>query len=148
MLKTVLCAALAAALAGIGLAARDASRADDGVAADAVLTLSSGAVAAGASFASGSGQLDYMAQPHSVRVSGLSAVDSAAAKTGATALVYNLKALKDFDGIYRAFDPGATVVGGVAYLKNQKGVVIKLNTASTDLCFKLSASGVTLKVQS
>lgn len=152
MSKTFLSAALAAVLAAGSLAVPAASRADEAVAQvpDAAITLSGGAVAAGIGFVWGSGQLDYDGAPHAVKVSGLSVIDVGAAKYSATGSVYNLKALKDFNGTYTAFAAGATIAGGggVAYLKNQNGVVIKLNSTSAGLRFNLSADGVTLKVES
>jgi len=151
MSNTLLTAALAAVLIAGGVAV-PISRADDAAspAPDAALSLSGGAVAAGVGYVWGSGQLDYQGAPHAVKVSGLSVLDVGGAKISATGSVYHLKALKDFNGTYTAFAAGATIAGGggVAYLKNQNGVVIKLNSTSTGLRFNLSANGVTLKVAS
>ena len=147
MSKLFLKAALAAVLlAGVVPAA---SRADN-AAPDGALSLSGGAIAAGIGFVWGSGSLTFQGAPHPVKVTGLSVVDVGAAKIDASGSVYHLKALKDFNGTYTAFAAGATVAGGggAAYLKNQNGVVIKLNSTSTGLRFNLSASGVTLKVTS
>jgi hypothetical protein len=152
MSKTFLSAALAAIIVAGGLAAPASSRAGDDAspAPDATLALSGGAVAAGVGFVWGSGQLDYKGTPHAVKVSGLSIVDVGAAKIDASGSVYHLKALKDFSGTYTAFAAGATVAGGggVAYLRNQNGVVIKLNSTSAGMRLNLSANGVTLKVES
>jgi hypothetical protein len=152
MSRTFLSAVLAAVLVAGGLAAPTLSRADDAAtpAPDAALNLSGGALAAGVGFVCGSGQLDYRGAPHAVKVSGLSVLDVGAAKLSASGSVYNLKTLKDFDGVYTAFAAGATIAGGggVAYLRNQHGVVIKLNSTSAGLRFNLSANGVTLKVES
>ena len=148
MSKTLLSTALAAILIAGGLAV-PASRAQDAPP-DGALSLSGGAVAAGIGFTWGSGTLTYQGAPHAVKVSGLSVVDVGAAKIDASGSVYHLKSLKDFDGTYTTFAAGATIAGGggAAYLKNQNGVVIKLNSTSTGLRFNLSASGVTLKVAS
>ena len=152
MYRPFLTAALATIVA-IGVAAAPvASLADDAqpAAPDAMLSLSGGAVAAGVGFVWGSGQLDYRGAPHAVKISGLSVADVGAAKIDASGSVYHLKSLDDFNGTYTAFAAGATVAGGggVAYLKNQNGVVIKLNSTSTGLRLNLSASGVTLRVES
>ena len=151
MSKTFVSAALAAVLIAGGLAAPSAPRAQEASApaADATLSLSGHAVAAGVGFSWGSGHLDYMGKAHAVKISGLSVLDVGAANISATGSVYNLKALKDFNGTYLAFSAGATVAGGggLAYLKNQNGVVIKLNSTSAGLRFNLSANGVTLKVK-
>lgn len=154
MSKTLLTAALAAAILTGGIAAPFAAQAEDAVPAsapaDGALSLSGGAIAAGIGFTWGSGQLEYKGQPYSVKVSGLSVIDVGVAKIDASGSVYNLKDLKDFDGTYTTFAAGATVAGGggVAYLRNQHGVVIKLNSTSAGLRFNLSASGVELKLQS
>lgn len=117
--------------------------------ADGALTLSGGAVAAGIGFVWGSGELDYQGQSHPVKVSGLSVIDVGAAKLSASGSVYNLKSLQDFDGIYTTFSAGATIAGGggVAYLRNEHGVVIKLHNTSEGLRLNLSADGVKLKVE-
>jgi hypothetical protein len=152
MSKTLLTAALAAAILTCGVAAPLAAQAEDAAPApaDGALSLSGGAVAAGIGFVWGSGQLDYQGQPYAVKVSGLSVVDVGVAKIDASGSVYNLKNIKDFDGTYTTFAAGATVAGGggVAYLRNQHGVVIKLNSTSAGLRFNLSANGVELKLQS
>jgi hypothetical protein len=147
MSKPFLAAAFATILA---VAAPLVSHAQDAPAPapDATLSLSGGAVAAGVGFVWGSGELDYKGAPHAVKVSGLSVVDVGAAKLDASGSVYHLKALKDFNGTYTTFAAGATIAGGggAAYLRNQNGVVIKLNTTSAGLRLNLSASGVSLKV--
>jgi len=137
-------AVLSAALAPNALA-QDAQPAPD-----AAISLSGGAVAAGVGYVWGSGQLTFDGSPYSFKVSGLSIVDVGVAKIDAAGAVYNLKHLNDFDGTYTAFAAGATVAGGggVAYLRNQNGVVIKLNSTSAGLRFNLSANGVTLKLES
>src|SRR5262249_11763762 len=136
MPKTFRNTALAAILIA-GLAAPIASRAADETAPapDANITFSGGAVAAGVGFVWGSGQLDSKGAPHPVKVSGLSIVDVGAAKITAGGSVYHLQSLKDFDGTYTTFSAGATIAGGggVAYLRNQNGVVIKLMSTSSGL---------------
>ena len=53
------------------------------------------------------------------------------------------------DGAYTAFSLGATVAGGgVAYLRNQNGVVIRIDSTTAGLRFNLAPSGVTLKLKS
>jgi hypothetical protein len=117
---------------------------------DAQLSLSGGAVAAGIGFVWGSGHLDFGGVSHRVKISGLSIVDVGAAKIDAHGSVYHLKKLSDFNGAYTTFAAGATIAGGggVAYLRNQNGVVIRLDSATEGLRFNLSASGVTLKASS
>lgn len=152
MKKTALIALATAVVLAGGLAGAPLpSQAQEAAkAADAALTFSGGAVAAGIGFVWGSGQLEYQGETHPVKISGLSVVDVGAAKLDASGSVYNLKRLQDFDGIYTTFSAGATIAGGggVAYLRNQNGVVIKLNSTSEGLRLNLSADGVKLKLES
>jgi len=117
---------------------------------DGQLRLTGGAVAAGIGYVWGSGRLDFDGGVHTVKISGLSIVDVGAAKIDAHGGVYNLKKLSDFNGTYTTFAAGATIAGGggVAYLRNQNGVVIRLDSTTEGLRLNLSASGVTLKVRS
>jgi len=117
---------------------------------DGQLKLTGGAVAAGVGYIWGSGRLDFGGGVHRIKISGLSIVDVGAAKIDARGSVYHLKQLSDFNGTYTTFAAGATIAGGggVAYLRNQNGVVIRLDSATEGLRFNLSASGVTLKVKS
>ncbi len=117
---------------------------------DGQLRLTGGAVAAGIGYVWGSGRLDFDGAAHRVKISGLSIVDVGAAKIDAHGQVYHLKKLSDFNGTYTAFAAGATIAGGggIAYLRNQNGVVIRLDSTTEGLRFNLSTSGVTLKVKS
>jgi len=117
---------------------------------DGQLSLSGGSVAAGIGYVWGSGQLDFGGAAHTVNISGLSIIDVGVAKIDARGSVYHLKKLSDFNGVYTTFAAGATIAGGggVAYLRNQNGVVIRLDSTTEGLRFNLSASGVTLKVAS
>lgn len=142
-------AALTAGVAGLQPAQAQPA-ATEARAPDATLSLEGGSVAAGAGYVWGSGTLDFGGAPHKVKVSGLSIADVGAAKISASGSVYNLKNISDFNGTYTTFAAGATVAGGggVAYLRNQNGVVIRLDSTTEGLRLNLSASGVTLKVQS
>ena len=149
--NTLIALAAAVVLAGGMATAPLPSQAQEvAKAADGALTFSGGAVAAGVGFVWGSGELQYKGEFHPVKVSGLSVIDVGAARLDASGTVYNLKRLEDFDGIYTTFSAGATVAGGggVAYLRNQHGVVIKLNSTSEGLRFNLSADGIKLKIES
>ena len=148
---------LSAGLAALGLLTAATSlpqatwaQTEAAAAPDGQLRLTGGAVAAGIGYVWGSGRLDFGGAAHSVKISGLSIVDVGAAKIDAQGGVYNLKKLSDFNGTYTTFAAGATIAGGggVAYLRNQNGVVIRLDSTTEGLRFNLSASGVTLKVKS
>jgi hypothetical protein len=116
---------------------------------DATLELSGGAFAAGIGFEWGHGQVEYHGQKHHFSLSGLSIVDVGVATITADGLVYNLRDLQDLNGNYLAATAGLTVAGGgeADYLKNEKGVVIKLLGTSKGLRFNLSANGMRVKLQ-
>jgi Envelope integrity protein A len=116
---------------------------------DATIELSGGAVAAGIGYQWGHGDVVYQGQKHRFGLSGLSIVDVGASSYTASGVVYNLHNLADLSGHYAAAGAGLTVAGGgeADYLKNEKGVVIKLLAASKGLRFNLSASGVTIDLK-
>ena len=158
VLQLSVCAAVVALLSGFAATqsalAHDVSS-DSALAAaeagpDATLSLSGTAVAAGVGFVWGEGELDYNGAPHAVDISGLTIVDVGAAKISASGSVYHMNRIEDFDGTYTAFAAGATIAGGggVAYLRNQNGVVIRIDSTTTGLRFNFSPSGITLKLRS
>ena len=116
---------------------------------DATVELSGGAVAAGIGFEWGHGDLVYQGQKHRFSLSGLSIVDVGVANITASGVVYNLHNLEDLNGNFVAGGAGLTVAGGgeADYLRNEKGVVIKLLATSKGLRFNLSGDGVKIKLQ-
>src|SRR5262247_1466087 len=79
---------------------------------DAIITLSTGSVAAGVGFTWGSGVLVYQGKEHPIRIDGLSVGDVGISKASATGKVYHLRKLSDLEGTYTAGSAGATVGGG------------------------------------
>ena len=63
--------------------------------------------------------------------------------------VYNLAKPSDLTGNYSTATAGVTIVegGSVAYLKNDKGVVIKLHSQTGGLRFNLAAEGTKITLQ-
>jgi hypothetical protein len=148
-------ASLMASALLFGFAASHAEDASDaGSAADAqpdgTVTLSGGSVAAGIGYVWGHGDLSYGGESHPFKISGLSIVDVGAASISASGHVYNLKKLADFSGNYVEVSAGVTVAGGgsAAYLKNENGVVIKLESTTVGLRFNLSGDGVKVTLKS
>ena len=66
-------------------------------------------MAAGVGLDWGSGTLTYKGKDYPVEVKGLSAGNVGATKIEASGKVYNLKALKDFDGNYTGVAAGASI---------------------------------------
>lgn len=152
MRKLVPSAVICALLCSVALANSDESSspvASDALP-DATASFTGGSVAAGVGYAWGHGKLDYQNTGHRFTISGLSIVDVGAAHISAVGYVYNLKNLGDFAGSYSAVGAGGTLGGGgsVAYLKNEHGVVIKVQSSTEGLRFNLAASGVTVKLKS
>jgi Envelope integrity protein A len=116
---------------------------------DATVELSGGAVAAGIGFQWGHGDIVYQGQKHHFSLSGLSIVDVGIANLTASGVVYNLHNLQDVNGNYVAATAGLTVAGGgeADYLRNEKGVVIKLLATSKGVRFNLSANGMKIQLK-
>jgi hypothetical protein len=116
---------------------------------DATVEFSGGAVAAGIGYQWGHGDVIYQGQKHRFSVSGLSIVDVGIVNISGSGVVYNLHNLQDLDGNYVAATAGLTVAGGgeADYLRNEKGVVIKVLGTSKGLRFNLSANGMKVQLQ-
>jgi hypothetical protein len=108
--------------------------------------LSGGSVAVGIGYTWGHGTLYYSQdqKQYKFKLSGVSVVDVGAAGISAEGEVYNLSNPADLSGNFTAVTAGLTVIegGSVAYLKNEKGVVIKLHSQTGGLRFNLSANGM------
>jgi hypothetical protein len=115
---------------------------------DATVWLEGGAAVAGAGFAWGHGQIHYKRNHHGFSISGLSIADVHAASISATGMVMRLRQLSDFSGDYSGLGAEATATGdgSATYLKNERGVVIKLVAADAGLRFKVSVKGVRVKL--
>lgn len=115
----------------------------------ATIELSGGAVAAGIGFQWGHGDVVFQGQKHRFSVSGLSIVDVGASSYTASGLVYNLHDINDLNGNFVQASAGMTIAGGGSadYLRNEKGVVIKLLESQKGLRFNLSASGMKVQLQ-
>ena len=137
------------------LAAGDASSTPPPIADTAIpsayVWLSGGSVALGIGYTWGHGTLYYSkdAKQYRFKLSGISIVDVGAAGINAEGEVYNLTSPADISGNYSAVTAGLTVIegGSVAYLKNEKGVVIKLHSQTGGLRFNLSANGMKIALQ-
>src|SRR6202047_529065 len=133
-----------------GVAAADSASAPPPVAEGAIpsayVWLSGGSVAIGIGYTWGHGTLYYSKdqKEYKFKLSGISVVDVGGAAITAEGEVYNLATPADLSGNYSAVTAGLTIIegGSVAYLKNDKGVVIKLHSQTGGLRFNLSASGM------
>src|ERR1700721_153872 len=107
---------------------------------------SGGSVAIGIGYTWGHGTLYYSKdqKQYKFKLSGVSIADVGGAGINAEGEVYNLSSPADLSGDYTAVTAGVTIIegGSVAYLKNQKGVVIKLHSQTGGLRFNLSTNGM------
>jgi hypothetical protein len=132
------------------LAAGDASSTPppvaDGAIPSAYVWLSGGSVAVGIGYTWGHGTLYYSKdqKQYKFKLSGISVVDVGATGLNAEGEVYNLTSPADLDGNFTAVTAGLTIVegGSVAWLRNEKGVVVKLHSQTGGLRFNLSANGM------
>jgi hypothetical protein len=113
--------------------------------------LSGGVVAVGIGFSWGHGTLYYSKdqKQYKFKISGVSVADVGGAGITAEGEVYNLTSPADLGGDYSAVTAGVTIIegGSVAYLKNDKGVVIKLHSQTGGVRFNLSANGMKVTLQ-
>lgn len=124
----------------------------EGAIPSAYLWLSGGTVAVGIGYTWGHGTLYFSKdqRQYTFKLSGVSIVDVGGAGINAEGEVYNLNSPADINGDYKAVTAGVTLIegGSLAYLKNDKGVVIKLHSQTGGLRFNLSANGMKITLQS
>jgi len=123
----------------------------EGAIPSAYVWLSGGSVAVGIGYTWGHGTLYYSKdqKQYKFKLSGVSVADVGGAGINAEGEVYNLTNPADLSGDYSAVTAGVTIIAGgsVAYLKNQKGVIIKLHSQTGGLRFNLSANDVHITLQ-
>jgi hypothetical protein len=123
----------------------------DGAIPSGYVWLSGGSVAVGIGYTWGHGTLYYSQdqKQYKFKLSGVSVVDVGGAGITAEGEVYNLATPADLSGNFSAVTAGLTIIegGSVAYLKNDKGVVIKLHSQTGGLRFNLSANGMRITLQ-
>jgi hypothetical protein len=139
----------------VAVASGDASSASPPVSEQSIpsayVWLSGGVVGVGIGYTWGHGTLYYSKdqKQYKFKLSGVSVADVGGAGITAEGEVYNLASPADLSGNYSAVTAGLTVGAGgsVAYLKNEKGVVIKLHSQTGGLRFNLSAEGMHVTLQ-
>jgi len=141
---------VATLFASTALAAGDAASTPppiaDGAIPSAYVWLSGGSVAVGIGYTWAHGTLYYSKdqKQYKFKLSGISVVDVGASGLNAEGEVYNLTSPADLNGNFTAVTAGLTIVegGSVAWLRNEKGVVVKLHSQTGGLRFNLSANGM------
>src|SRR3984885_3498238 len=138
----------------VAVAAGDAASAPpvaEGAIPSGYVWLSGGVIAVGIGYSWGHGTLYYSKdqKEYKFKISGVSVADVGGAGITAEGEVYNLTSPADLGGDYSAVTAGVTIIegGSVAYLKNDKGVVIKLHSQTGGVRFNLSANGMHVTLQ-
>ncbi|WP_413991118.1 hypothetical protein ACMDCR_03085 [Labrys okinawensis] len=96
----------------------------------------------------GSGRLSFRGKSYPIKVVGLGVGGIGLSKLTATGTVYDLNRLADFEGLYGQIRLGwalANKGGGYLWLKNGKGVVLKLKTRRQGLMLAGGADGVNIR---
>jgi hypothetical protein len=115
----------------------------------ATLRLSGKSVSAGVGWSWGHGTLNYKGKAHRFKVDGLEVGAVGASSISATANVYHLTKLQDFNGTYTSVAAGATAGGGAeaAAMRNQNGVVIHLKATTRGVELKAGVDGLKLQLE-
>ena len=115
----------------------------------ATFWLEGGITPAGAGFVWGHGEISYQGSSHAFRLSGLSIADIGAASICADGSVAHLRRLSDFSGSYSASIPEPPVAGSdpVTFLKNERGVVMKLTATDAAWRIHLQVNGLRVRLE-
>lgn len=114
----------------------------------AAFWLEGGTTCAGAGFAWGHGEINYQRSNHAFRLSGLSIADIDAAGISANGSVMHLRQLSDFAGSYSASTVGPGAGNDpVTYLKNERGVVMKLTATDASWRINLLVNGLRVRLK-
>jgi hypothetical protein len=110
------------------------------------LTMSSWKVAFIGSAGQSKGVLSYGGKSRKFKMTGLGIGGVGLSSSDATGIVYNMKSADDFLGTYSSGRSGVTVGGEIIkdkmlWLKNEKGVKIKLKTTKEGLELNLGTDG-------
>ncbi len=98
----------------------------------------------------GGGTLAFKGKEYPFKLGGLSlGANVGVSKMSATGEVYDLKKVSDFPGIYTKLDASVAAGGGVGglHLKNENGVIMRLESRTKGLQLNLGMSGVTVTMQ-
>ena len=98
----------------------------------------------------GSGTLTFHGKKYPFKLKGLSAgVNVGISKMSATGAVYDLKQVAQFPGTYIKFESSVALGGGMGglHLKNENGVIMRLQSRTEGLQLNLGMSGVKVTME-
>jgi hypothetical protein len=117
--------------------------------ASAAFWLEGGITCAGSGFVWGNGEISYQGRNYAFRLSGLSIANIGAASVCANGSVMHLRRLSDFSGSYSASLPERAAAGRdpVTFLKNERGVVMKLTATDAAWRINLQVNGLRVRLK-
>jgi len=117
--------------------------------ADAILQITQTSVALVLGYTWGDGTLTYQGKSLPIEIDGLSFLAIGVVKAKATAEVFNMKSLDDFNGTYVAGSIEGTLAAGAGatIMRNQNGVVVHFFTTTEGLNLKLAPEGIRLRIK-
>jgi hypothetical protein len=146
MRKCIMIAALACSVVGSPsvLMAQESKAAPDGS-----IEFTGGAAALGMGYTWGNGILHYKGKDYPFTASGLTLLDVGGTKNEVSGDVYRLNKVEDFAGKYSSSQAGATLVGGggIGYLENEKGVIVKVTSSTKGARLNLGMGGVEVSLK-
>jgi hypothetical protein len=98
----------------------------------------------------GGGTLTFNGKKYPFKLSGLSlGANVGVSKMSARGDVYDLKKLSQFPGTYTKLDASVALGGGMGglHLKNENGVIMRLESRTKGLQLNLGMSGVTVTME-
>jgi hypothetical protein len=116
----------------------------------AAVWLEGGITRAGAGFVWGNGEISYRGSNHAFRLSGLSLAEIGAASICASGSVTHLGRLSDFSGNYAASiaaGPAEPGTDSATYLKNERGVVMRLTATDAAWRVNLLVNGLRVRLK-
>ncbi|WP_158284169.1 EipA family protein [Azospirillum sp. TSO22-1] len=116
---------------------------------DGTIEFTGGSAALGIGYSWGSGTLHYKGKAYPFTASGFTLADIGATQNKVTAEVYKLSAVEEFPGTYSVAQTGGALVGGggIGYLQNDRGVVLKVLSNSQGARLTLGVGGVTIAMK-
>jgi hypothetical protein len=122
-----------------------------GDAESATLTLRGWKIAFIGSAGQSKGEITYQGRTRKFKMTGLGIGGIGISTSEATGVVYNMKSMDDFIGSYTSARTGVTlgddefIKDRMLWLKNEKGVEIKLTTTKSGIELNLGADGTVVK---
>ena len=116
---------------------------------DATVDFTGASAAVGVGYTWGNGTLHYKNKDYPFSASGMTLADIGGGSNVVTAEVYKLSSVNDFAGTYSAATSGAALVGGggIGYLENPAGVIMKVTSNTKGARLNLGVGGVEVSMK-